>query len=436
MSVKGETPQTFTIEQRMGQRLVPAVSVAVAREGKFAWAATYGKGVTTDSLFQAASLSKAVAAAGLVRFAEEKGIDLDADVTPLITSFDLKTANPKGLPVTLRKLLSHTAGATVGGFPGYAAGVPIPSNVDVVLGRNGANTDAVRIAPDPERAFRYAGGGYQIAQVVAEDQSGQSFADLMAEQILKPLDMTSSTFVILDSMEEGLGTRIAPAHDGAGKPIAGGWHRYPEGAAAGLWTTPTDYLKFVLALIPETSGVSHLSAETIAAIRTAPSDGYGLGIGIRNAEGDLQLRHGGANRGYRCFFVAFANRGDAAVVMTNASGGSGLGTDILRSMAMAYGWPIEPVKEVEEVVLDASVLASFVGDYALRGATDIAFTVKVAGRRLTGEASDGVPFTLVHIGDNSFIDLDDAQMVSFVTQEDGTMVAKLGRTAFVRITPE
>ncbi len=337
--VAGDESTRFGIAERMGRHNVSAVSVAVARDGEVAWVEGYGEGIDPNTLFQAASLSKAVAATGIVALAINEGIDLDEDVAPMLMDFDISAINPKGVTVTLRKLLSHTAGATVHGFPGYPTTVVLPTNLEVILGSEHTNTDPVVIAPDPDSAFRYSGGGFQIAQAVAEGVSGQPFAPLMDALILAPVGMTKSTFA--QPLPAARHAEVARAHHGSGTPVEGGWHVYPEQSAAGLWTTPTDYIRFVLALSQAAQGDRNvgIDPEVARAVTTPVTDQYGLGIRILSENGEFRLRHDGANEGYRCTFAAYPSRGDAIVVMTNSDNGALVASEILRDVAAAYGWP-------------------------------------------------------------------------------------------------
>ncbi|MEO0451243.1 MAG: serine hydrolase domain-containing protein, partial [Pseudomonadota bacterium] len=177
--IKGDDYSDWSLEERRAFYGVPSASVAIAKDGEIEWAAGYGDGIDADTLFQAASLSKAVAAAGIATLAAEKGVGLDEDLTPLMSSLDLAAINASGKPVTLRALLSHTNGATVSGFPGYPPSGPVPTNLDLIRGSESSNTDPVTFTPIEEGVRRYSGGGYQIAQAWAEEASGEDFALLM-----------------------------------------------------------------------------------------------------------------------------------------------------------------------------------------------------------------------------------------------------------------
>lgn len=342
--------------------------------------------------------------------------------------------NEDGHTVSLRALLSHTAGATVGGFPGYPAGTDLPTNREVVAGSERTNTDPVTIKANPEREFNYSGGGFQIAQLWAEETSGEEFAALMQRLVLGPVGMTLSTFEqpLTDTQN------VAAAHTGRGEPVEGGWHSYPEQAAAGLWTTPTDYLRFVSALMAAAGGdgSAGLPIAAATAVTTPVSSDYGLGLGVNTLEdGRTVWRHGGANRGYRCFVQVLPGARDAVVVMTNGSGGSTVAIDVMRTLNTAYGWPGEAPRTIERVAVTPKQLATYTGRYVLEEDPDVILTVAVQGQDLTATDPEGRVYRLVPIGEGRFVTLDDGEKVTF-TAEDETMVAMFGRFRAVREATE
>ncbi|MEL6416261.1 MAG: serine hydrolase domain-containing protein [Pseudomonadota bacterium] len=431
----GDPTPTYSIEQRMEKFPTPAISIAYAKGGEIVWADTYGDGVDTDTMFQAASMSKAVASVGIAAYAEANGISLDDDVDALLPEISLREISPDGAVISLRALLSHTAGATVGGFPGYAIGEPVPSNLEVVTGGENVNTPAVVFNPNPDAEFNYSGGGYQVAQAAIEAHSGQAFEITMANYVLTPSNMTASTFV-----QKTPGTNepgVAKAHDRAGSEIEGGWNVYPEHAAAGLWTTPSEYVNFVYTLMnPEDTdeGVA-ISSAVAAEVLTPVSDGYGLGIGIEDIDGRTRWRHGGANRGYRSFFLAFPDTQEVFVMMTNSANGSTIGNEIIRSAGAIYGWPGNDAKTVTRADLTEEALAKFVGAYALPNSSQPYASLAVGDGVLVGTQTGGGEFTLVPLSESDFIDPDDGQEITF-SEEDGEMLLNAGGTILTRVAAD
>ena len=252
--------------------------------------------------------------------------------------------------VTLRRLLSHTAGFGDGfGFPGYAQGDPLPTLPQILDGLPPAVTapKAVRLNARPGERFRYSGGGYCVVQLLIEEATGQPFARHIREVILDPLAMEHSTF------EQPLPQRLAPSAASGhrsglgrivrGEKIKGGSHVYPELAAAGLWTTPTDLARFAIAIQRAHAGAPKaiLSRATAEEMLTPQGKvgGWGLGLDLGGRGEAAQFRHGGGNEGFKCALFAFKESGRGAVIMTNSDNGVALGMELLRSIAAEYGWP-------------------------------------------------------------------------------------------------
>lgn len=434
VAIEGEARQS--LPERMRHFGVVQVSVAVFRDGELDWAEGYGEGTDVETQFQAASLSKAVAATGIVALAQELGVSLDEDISDSFEGVDPNILNPHGAPITLRGLLSHTNGATVSGFPGYAAGNELPDSLEVVTGSPRTNTSPVTIMENPDRVFSYSGGGFQLAQLWAEQASGEDFASLMERLVLEPVGMSRSTFDILTPTGDGA-ENIAPAYGWDGEPVDGLWHRYPEQAAAGLWTTPADYGRFLAALMAAADGAADTGiAPSVAKEVTAPvSDEYGLGVGIVRTGKETVLRHGGSNNGYRSYFEAWPARGAAFVSMSGSPGSPPLHADIARTAKQAYGWPMEPMQQETRVDLPAEKLKTYAGHYARSGTGEGNVMISATPPNLTWTSADGAAHTLVPIGPAKFIDPDDGEVSSF-TETEGVMVLTAGDTQLERIAAE
>ena len=232
----------FVLAQ-MARRHVPGLSLAIIQDGKIIEARAYGvtdRGITrsvgTTTLFQAGSISKSVAALGALHLVERGKLDLDTDVNAALKSWKLPSSEfTTSKPVTLRGLLSHTAGLTVHGFPGYDTDSVVPSLVQVLDGAKPANTDAIRVEAIPGASWNYSGGGYTIMQQMVIDVTGQRFPDFMRQTVLAPLGMTQSSYE--QPLPAPLAATTAAGHYQDGRIVRGRWHLYPEMAAAGLWTT-------------------------------------------------------------------------------------------------------------------------------------------------------------------------------------------------------
>lgn len=431
---EGEEDKRLTLAERRKELNVNAASVAVMRGGEIAWARAYGEGTDEETLFQLASLSKTVAAAGIVALAFEKGVTLDEDISGSLTGLDLERLNPDGLPITLRKLLSHTNGTTVSGFPGYLMSDPVPSTSEVIEGTGGTNTDPVVVKPNPTGERRYSGGGFTVAQHWAEVVSGEAFPAVMRRLVLDPVGMKRSTFAS-GTAETFERDNVARGFQFSGEMVPGGWRIHPEQAAASLWSTPREYLRFVRALMKAMDGDGSAGiAPAVAAEMTKPiASEYGLGIGVAEIEGAIRLNHSGSNRGYKSNFMAYPATGDAVISVANSDRGFALVGDIGRTANVVYGWPTGALLKRTRMAASQQDAEAFTGDYREDGKDQTAFTLKADLPILVGSAPSGFRFTLVKTGEATFIDPQDGQEGTFVTNDDGEIRVTFGGTTYVKI---
>lgn len=384
--IAGQSVQHYTIEDRLQNYRTPGVSVAVMHDGKIEWAKGYGvvraggtQRIDSATLFQAASISKPVAAVAALRLVEQGRLTLDADINTVLESWKVAdtsfTATEK---VTLRRLLSHSAGLTVHGFPGYPADASVPTVVQVLDGTPPANTPAVRVNVTPGSIWRYSGGGFTVMQLALSDLTGKPFPRLARELVLDPAGMRSSGYE--QPLPEAMRPRAAIAHKGNGNVVEGLWHTYPEMAAAGLWTTPSDLLLFARAIQRSLGGEPNalLSQKMARDFVTIQKGEYGLGVGVEGSGATARFSHGGANEGYRCMFFAFTARGDGVAVMTNSDNGSQLASEIARAVSDVYGWGVMQPVSRSAVAVDPAQLRSIAGRYLLATPSDtLPFVVRV-----------------------------------------------------------
>jgi CubicO group peptidase (beta-lactamase class C family) len=370
--ITGQPSPAMRLADRMTFYATPGVSVAVINDGAIEWARGYGvteaggaTPVTPHTRFQAASISKPVASLGALLLVSQGRLSLDEPVNARLTSWKVPDNEfTAKAPVTLRRLLSHTAGLTVHGFGGYSAGSAVPTLIQVLDGAKPANSAAVRVDVLPGSIYRYSGGGYTVAQQLMIDATGKPFPALMSELVLRPLGMTDSTYE--QPLPPTLAGQAATGHRGDGKPIPGRYHTYPEIAAAGLWTTPTDLAKFAMEVQRALSGKpSVIPGATARAMTTNVMDNYGLGLSLSGTGEGARFGHGGSNKGFKCQMTGFISGGRGAVVMTNADRGSALSSEILRAIAREYGWPAFKSIEKTLVRLEPAALAAFEGRYEL-----------------------------------------------------------------------
>lgn len=367
---KGHPPVKQTILERMNTYHVPGVSVAVIHGYQIEWAKGYGvmdrstnEPVGTETLFQAGSISKPVAAAAAMKLVADGKLALDEDVNLKLRSWKVPESDfTKGEKVTLRRILSHSAGLTVHGFPGYQAGAPVPGLLDVLNGLSPANTPPIRVDAVPGSIWRYSGGGYTVLQLLLTDVTGESFPDLMKRLVLSKAGMSGSTYQ--QPLPETGRRLAATGHNAAGAPVAGKSHVYPEMAAAGLWTSPSDLARFGIEIQKSREGRSNLilGKASVAEMLKVQKGEWGLGFELRPDSQTPRFLHGGADEGFRAQCI-FGFDGEGAVVMTNSDNGSALAYEIIQSIADAYGWRNMAPKERETVTLDSTALESFAGQY-------------------------------------------------------------------------
>ncbi len=314
-------------------------------------------------------------------------------------------------------LLSHSAGLTVHSFPGYAAGRAIPQLSQVLDGVAPANNAPIRVDISPGTEYRYSGGDYTIVQQALIDIEGEPYPQVLAQTVLGPLGMTQSTY------EQPLPPErlraAAAGHDGQGRPIPGKRHTYPEMAAAGLWTTPSDLARFALGLERALEGKpgSVLSKEMAARMVTPRLGDYGLGLAVVKRDGASYFSHGGSNEGFRCLLIAHREKGYGAAVMTNSESGDEILPEVMRSIAAAYRWegyrnePIEPAK------LDAAALASRAGRYQL--STDEVLTLTPHGERMDARVTLQKSFELIPITADTFLRADAEVQYRFAKDPSG-----------------
>jgi len=367
--VQGEVAQLTALSSRMEALRVPGVSIAVIHDGKLEWARGFGSTrvdgppVAPETLFQAASISKPVTALAVMSLEQSGQVDLDADVNQYLKTWKLPSNEfTQRAKVTLRGLLTHSAGVTVQGFGGYEAGASLPSSLQILNGEVPANSPAIRVDAVPGKIWRYSGGGYVIVQQLLTDVTRTDFPKLMHDLVLKPLGMQHSAYE--QPLPSTLLAQTATPYRADGTPVPGGPHVYPELAAAGLWTTPSDIARYAIAIQEALSGRSKrvLSPVTARAMLTPAHDQQALGLLVGGNTARKYFVHDGANAGYRCFLVSY-QQGDGAVIMTNSDNGDALITEIIRTIAREYAWPdfAPPVRTLGAI--DPQSFDRYVGAY-------------------------------------------------------------------------
>lgn len=416
------------IRSQMQKRRIPGLSLAIIQDGKILKAQAYGfidkdgkVPVTTSTLFQAGSVSKSVAAMGALYMVEQDKFFLDEDVNLKLKSWKVpenQFTNDK--KVTLRGILSHTAGLTVHGFPGYAVGAKIPSVVQILDGTAPANTPAVRVDFVPGSRWRYSGGGYTVMQQLMEDVTGADFPEFMENSVLSPLGMKNSTY--RQPLPPELAKLTATGHYNNRSVVEGRWHIYPEMAAAGLWTTPSDLARFAIGIQNAYAGKpgSVLSRSMTLQMLTDQRNRDGLGVFLQGDSTTLRFGHNGRDEGFDALLTASVQKGQGVVIMINANDNSHMMGRIVDFIADYYHWDGFPVKTKPAAVnVDAQTLKAFEGRYELFNNRMVTFEAE--NQRLFTLEDGFVDEEFVPVAHNKFTSTDRNVSVIFNADANGNV---------------
>ncbi|GAB3171200.1 serine hydrolase [Telluribacter humicola] len=407
----------LVLQERMKQLRIPGVSIAVIKDHQLEWARGYGLAdqesntpVTAQTLFQAASISKSLNAVGVLRLVQDRKADLDQDINTYLRSWKFPYDSSKNKkPITLRHLLSHTAGTSVHGFRGYSAGQPVPTVIQVLNGDKPANSQPIRSLFEAGTKTQYSGGGTTITQLVVMDLTGLPYDRYAQQRVLDPLGMTNSFYTIPPPANRV--TLLATGYRGNGTPVEGKYHQYPEQAAASLWTNPTELSRYIIEIQRAYAGKSDkvLTQEMARTMLTPVMQEAGLGVFNKTAGPDRYFTHGGANEGFRCLYLGSLEGGNGAVVMVNSDNGQIL-EEIVNSIATVYGWKefykpvIRRVVQVPDEILD-----TYVGEYELT--PDFKVNIRREGHGLKAKATNQPAFDLfAEAQDKFFLKAFDAQI--------------------------
>ena len=341
-------PDSLGVPELLAQFKVPAVSVAVIRDFKIDWARAWGvkdvktgEAATVDTLFQAASISKPVAAMASLRAVQEGRFTLDQDINTILKSWKLPARpSSSGEIVTPRMLMSHTSGTDDGfGFPGYDPAAPRPTIVQILDGQPPSNRGSVRVGRVPLTGYKYSGGAVTIQELALTEVLGKPFEQIMRQLVLDPIGMTNSTYE--QPLPAGRQSQAAHAHDQGGQPGAAPWRVHPEHAAAGLWTTPTDLAKFAIEVQQSLAGRSNrvlsrtMAQEMVTPVGVGP---FAVGFTIAKEGEGWYFSHGGSNVGFRCDLIAHRSKGYGLAIMTNGDNGGRLIAALREKISRASAW--------------------------------------------------------------------------------------------------
>jgi len=356
----GQSSLKFDLQSLMELFKVPGISGAVIDQFEIAWAKGYGvtevatnNPVTPDTLFESGSVSKPVAAVGALALVQQGKLALDEDVNQKLKTWKVpENEYTRVQKVTLRRILSHIAGLTVHGFPGYEVDGPLPTVVQILNGEPPANTEPVRVNSVPGMKWSYSGGGTVIAQQLMEDVTGKQFLQLMRELLFDKLGMDDSTYE--QPLPFDRHTIAASGTAWNGTTVHGKWHIYPEMAAAGLWSTPSNLAKVLIEVALSNKGMANhiLTQTTVQAMLSPQIDSLtqayfgnhqnparmGLGFFLGDETRPSLFGHSGDDAGFNAATVMDSATGQGAAIMTNSEFGSLVAGILIDAIAREYHW--------------------------------------------------------------------------------------------------
>lgn len=413
-----EGDSTWTIDERMAHYGVPGVSIAVIYDGKIEWTKTYGvmdkeskSPVIKETLFQAGSISKPVAAYGALKMVEQGKLGLEEDINAYLKTWKLPDSEfTKEKKVTLKNLLNHSGGVTVHGFLGYSPDLPVPTLVEVLNGAPPANSGAIFVNKKPEESFRYSGGGYTIMQQMMMDVAGKPFPELMEELVLQPLGMNNSTYD--QPLQSEQLKMAATGYLPDGYMTKGKRHTYPEMAAAGLWTNAEDLAKFAVNIQQTLQGEPELvlSKEMTTQMLTPfVEDFTGLGFFLTKMKDEIYFGHGGWDEGFSSELIAHKDKGYGVVVLTNSNHPEFI-SELIRSVALTYQWD-DYLPTYQRMPLDNSLVGQITGRYSIDGNRLIEIFEKDS--LLFGKSLGENPSELIRIADSVYVRRENNQLIKF-----------------------
>lgn len=430
-----DSNSTWNLQERMKFHNIHGVSVAVVHDYKIDWAKGYGfadtadkRPVNTNTLFQAASISKSLNAMGVLKLADKNRINIHNNINDYLRSWKFEEdSNTKDKKITVAHLLSHTAGLTIHGFPGYSWTDSLPTDNQILDGKRPANTGRIRSQFEPGLRFQYSGGGTTISKKIVMDVTGQAYDMYMWKEVLEPMGMIRSFY---SQPPPPLSfSSLATAYRDDGKPLKGNFHIYPEQAPDGLWTNPTDLAKFIIEMQLSLLGKSNkvLSKQMTDTMLTPFVDqSAALGVFIDKRGNEKYFQHGGANEGFRCQYFGSLENGNGVVVMVNSDNGSIIG-EIVNSVASVYGWKdfYKPTTK-KEVKVSAEKLNAYVGSYQLGGDK---FTFSVQNDRLFLSQNENKPIPVYFTSETAFFIFEVPADLEFTASTNGkidTLIIKQG----------
>ncbi len=400
--------KAWNIVERMKYHSIAGASVAVIKNYKIDFAKSYGFAdtakktkATNETLYSAGSISKLVTAIIVLKLVDEEKLNIDSNVNKYLKSWKLEENEfTKNTPITLRMLLSHSAGASQSAYWGFQpTEKKLPSITEILNGDKKAGSNKIVINSQPNKEFRYSGGGYMIMQMILMDVLKKDFETIAQQYVFKPLNMRSSTFLqpLPNNFKKKFSNGYSTANWYTGTPYI-----YPQQAAAGLHTTATDLANFIIAIQKSIAGKSKFLSKKMANTLITPQikiskGGYleEMGVGaflLQKADNKTSdgkyFEHQGANAGFISFAMGSVLNGNGAIILLNSGDDfNGFGMELRRSIAKTYHWINFLPKEIEPTKLNNDDLKIYEGRYR-KGKNEVV-VIKAENNYLTETIKNG-----------------------------------------------
>jgi CubicO group peptidase (beta-lactamase class C family) len=427
-TVRFKDDPTWNIKERMQHYGVPGVSVAIIKDHKIHLVKHYGvtdretnRPVDHNTLFQAGSISKPVAAYGALKLVEQGKLSLDQPVNQYLKDWHIpENELTKKQPVALKHLLNHSAGLTVHGFWGYSQGLPVPSILQILNGEKPANSGPIVVDLLPGEQMRYSGGGYTVMQKLVTDITNKTFPEALNQLVIEPIGMQRSTFQqpLSDDQLKFAAAGYLPNN----KPVAGKRHVYPEMAAAGLWTTAEDLAKFAIDVQKAIkSNQSKVLSESMANKMLTPwvSQNVGLGFFVDTKKKNVYFGHGGWDEGFSADLVAHKTAGYGVAIMTNSNHPAFI-EELKNSIALTYNWQEYLPPDYQSLEMTDSEVKRISGRYFFN--PDMLFTIGKSGDKVIMRYLDGSQMQVHKIAENLYIRKEFDRKFSFVENSESQQV--------------
>lgn len=366
---KGQRPEKLRLVDRMAFYKVPGISIAVMDKFQIEWVKAYGykdiiqyQKVTPETAFQVGELSQPVSAATVLRLVEENVLKLDEQLGTYFTEIAFagrKFRPSEKISITLSSLLSHAAGFYPWTSSGYSRTSATPDLAQILRGEEPAQNYFSFRGFDPEAGVRFSDFNYVLLEKYLEDKTGKKLDELARKEVFSRLGLKNTFFGLPVSGD------IASGHLREGPEVDGSWYKYPEQAARGLWSTPSDYLKFVIDLMDcaRTGKKGLLSAELARQMLSPQAPQIGYGFRLEGEHEKFKIYMKGKTHGYRTALLIYPALGQGVVVMTNSENGGVLIDEILRGLSAVYNWPDFKPEEKVLYRLDPSIYKQYCGRY-------------------------------------------------------------------------